>query len=1125
MRRASPFLSLAVILGVILGSTLWLARPATTQTPRPLQWRRAGEVIREDVASMASLGTDLFAGTTGGIFRSRDRGVTWGEKINNLSTLPVPVFRNFPLVVSGTRLLVRAAADSNGNSGSVYYSDDRGQSWRLSNLGSPLATAFGVNGNILVTQLVPETPVNGRSYLFYRSMDGGQSWQERGNKFFSARAFAYQGTTLFAGMQYPGGLQRSNDHGETWEVTAVGMAPKAIMKLAATDTTLIAYVTNSGSFSPIDVEISTNAGQSFSRIEDLPAGNIVRDFAVSGTLVFAAIENRGVYFSSDSGRHWTPTSVNEGLTNLQLKALTISNGQVFVSAKAVGALESEIFVADIPSNCSYAIAPTNQTFGASGGTGSVAVSVGAGCAWMAESNATWLTVNGATSGTGNGTVAYTVASNTGPARTAALTIAGQTFTVTQAASCAYTLTPTSQSFGANGGTGTVQVATGNGCAWTAVSNEAWLTITSGASSNGSSSVGYNVAPNTGSARTGTLTIAGQTFTLTQGNGCAYTLTATSQSFSSNGGLSTVQVTTSNGCTWTAASNDPWLTITSGASQSGAGTVGYSVAPNTGTGARAGTLTIANQTFSVTQTGTTPNPTPVLSGLNPSVVLAGSETFTLELNGSNFVNGSTVRWNGSERITAFINSTRLTAAISAADVTLARGVEITVFTPAPGGGASNALFLQINNPAPAITSLSPSSVTVGSPGLTLAINGVNFVNGALVRWNGADRTTNFVSRALLTVALTSTDFATAGTANVEVFNPAPGGGISNLSTLTITPAAPLCPVFGTLNPLSSPVGTRVTITGTNFSGITQVKFTGNIPAQFTPVGDTQLTVIVPAGALSGPIMLSKPNCGEVLTASFTVPSTITISGTVTYGLGTGAPVTGVVLTATNLITADKSPATSLMDGRYALTNLVPGSYEVTLEKSGEVNGLSALDAVRILRRLKQLESFNLAQELAADVNRDGILSEADASALLRQLVGLSESGQAGNWRFTPGQRRYVGVQNNVPDQDYQAILIGEVTGNWRPGVSASLSITSVEAPTAAAPGWLIRGAQFQPGLTLIVWLPTGGEWRLSGPQLQDLTEAAFRAPLGLAVPGLWTLQVVNADGQATPPFSFLWPTVR
>jgi hypothetical protein len=89
-----------------------------------------------------------------------------------------------------------------------------------------------------------------------------------------------------------------------------------------------------------------------------------------------------------------------------------------------------------------------------------------------------------------------------------------------------------------------------------------------------------------------------------GGTCTYSISPTSASQPSGGGTGSVSVTAGAGCNWTAASNASFITITSGASGSGSGTVNYSVAANTGTTSRTGTLTIAGQTFTVTQAGTT-----------------------------------------------------------------------------------------------------------------------------------------------------------------------------------------------------------------------------------------------------------------------------------------------------------------------------------------------------------------------------------------------------------------------------------------------------------------------------------------------------------------------------------------
>ena len=170
--------------------------------------------------------------------------------------------------------------------------------------------------------------------------------------------------------------------------------------------------------------------------------------------------------------------------------------------------------------CSYAIAPTSQSVVAGGGTGSTSVTAQTGCAWTAVSNNTsWLTVTAGASGSGNGSVSFSAAANASTSqRTGTLTVGGQTFNVTQAgAACSYAIAPTSQSVVAGGGTGSTSVTAQTGCAWTAVSNNtSWLTVTAGASGSGNGSVSFSAAANAStSQRTGTLTVGGQTFSVTQ----------------------------------------------------------------------------------------------------------------------------------------------------------------------------------------------------------------------------------------------------------------------------------------------------------------------------------------------------------------------------------------------------------------------------------------------------------------------------------------------------------------------------------------------------------------------------------------------------------------------------------
>ncbi|MCX5919180.1 MAG: BACON domain-containing carbohydrate-binding protein [Deltaproteobacteria bacterium] len=168
-------------------------------------------------------------------------------------------------------------------------------------------------------------------------------------------------------------------------------------------------------------------------------------------------------------------------------------------------------------SCTYS---TSLLFPYAGGTttGSIRVTAQSGCAWTASSNATWMSIT-PVNGTGPGVVQFSVSANSASTeRTGTLTIAGQTYQVTQEGNvvCTYSISPTSASLAASGGTGSVSVTAAAGCAWTATSNITWITVTSGSSGSGNGTVQYTVAANTAStSRTGTITIAGKTFTVTQ----------------------------------------------------------------------------------------------------------------------------------------------------------------------------------------------------------------------------------------------------------------------------------------------------------------------------------------------------------------------------------------------------------------------------------------------------------------------------------------------------------------------------------------------------------------------------------------------------------------------------------
>lgn len=176
--------------------------------------------------------------------------------------------------------------------------------------------------------------------------------------------------------------------------------------------------------------------------------------------------------------------------------------------------------------------------------------------------------------------------------------------------CAFTLSTSSQSFGAAGGSGRVEVATTAGCSWTARAEAGWLSVTAGASLTGPGSVAYTALLNDAtSGRSGTLTIAGLTVTVTQDGAspspqCAFALDDTSESFGAEGGTDRFTVVTTEGCRWSVRTPATWIHVITPASGEAVGSsrVTFSVDSHAGD-ARRDDIVAAGLLFRVNQAGT------------------------------------------------------------------------------------------------------------------------------------------------------------------------------------------------------------------------------------------------------------------------------------------------------------------------------------------------------------------------------------------------------------------------------------------------------------------------------------------------------------------------------------------
>jgi hypothetical protein len=159
----------------------------------------------------------------------------------------------------------------------------------------------------------------------------------------------------------------------------------------------------------------------------------------------------------------------------------------------------------------------------------------------------------------------------------------------------------------------------------------------------------------------------------------------------------------------------------------------------------------------------------------------------------------------------------------------------------------------------------------------------------------------------------------------------------------------------------------------------------------------------------------------------------ISGTVTYGNAIGAPtprfVSNVLLTAAGsptVMTTTAGPGPCA--GTYGLTGFGAGSYTVTPSKTGGVNGITSFDAGRIAQHVAGTNTLTGNALTVADVSGNGIVSSFDA-AQIAQFVTGSGGMQTGTWKFVPLNHTYGSVSGNITGEDFVALLMGEVSGNW------------------------------------------------------------------------------------------------
>jgi len=325
----------------------------------------------------------------------------------------------------------------------------------------------------------------------------------------------------------------------------------------------------------------------------------------------------------------------------------------------------------------------------------------------------------------------------------------------------------------------------------------------------------------------------------------------------------------------------------------------------------------------------------------------------------------------------------------------------VFNPAPGGGTSTAAAFTINaaNPAPTITSLSPSSASAGGAAFSLTVNGTGFISSSVVNWNGAARSTTYIRATQLTVAIAAADIVSAGTAQVTVFNPAPGGGTSAAAAFTINAPNPV-PTITSLSPASTTAGGTdfsLTVNGTGFVNGSVVIWNRSTRTT-TYVSATQLTAAITAAniGIAGTVQVMVLNPTE--------------------GSGTwSTPVSFLVSDGTNSMPtiSSLSPSSATSGG---------ASFSLTVDGTGFVNG-SVVNWNGVARATTYVSSKRLITVIsAADIASVGtgqvtVFNPAPGG---RTSGGRTFSISAGG--CGPGRRRSCPPTNTTTSNEPRSIAI-------------------------------------------------------------------------------------------------------
>ncbi len=331
--------------------------------------------------------------------------------------------------------------------------------------------------------------------------------------------------------------------------------------------------------------------------------------------------------------------------------------------------------------------------------------------------------------------------------------------------------------------------------------------------------------------------------------------------------------------------------------------------------------------------------PVISNLNPTSVATGSGAVNVIINGSGFVNTDSVYFNGSLRQMSFVSATQLVISLTAADVSAAGQYAVTV-KHTNGSTSAPAVFnVSDSSAGPIISTINPSNAAVNGAPFTLTINGTGFTEQSIVQFDGAARSTTFVSITKLTAPVFASDLSSARQIQVSVLNPGSPASASVPLTVSVIP-----PVITSISPstvTAGDTGFTLTVNGTGFSTSSVINVGGTahlteydansgsistavLPSEIAAPATLDITV-TDRGITSGAsrLTVARPaitSLSPLSTSAGNGPMTLTVGGT--NFLSTAKVVFDGVERATTFDSASGSLSIQLTAGDLATPKIVP-----------------------------------------------------------------------------------------------------------------------------------------------------------------------------------------------------------